>query len=434
MVSDAGTASNAQPGGSALGGVIRQIAGQTAMLFSGFATAQVCAFLRNAIFAHALSRGDFGIAATILLTMQLLETLAELGSEKLIVQADDGASRAVVGTAQSFLLIRGVVTAAMLLAAAHPLAAFFKIPEAAPAFMAVALAPLMRGFLNLDMQRAQRALNNRPYVMVEVLPQILALVVTPLALWFEPSFAAVVIVAVVQAGAALLVSHCAASERIDATWDPAVARRMFAFAWPIWLSALPVVAVYHADRILIGRLIDMEAVAGYSAAFLITMVPGMIVGKVGNAVLLPLLANVKHEREVFTARLQMMLVAVSLLAALYAIAFALIGGPVLTLAFGAAYSDLHLVVALLALSWAVRMLQLVPGLALLAVGRTQALLLTGCVRACGLLPAYWAIAGGYGIAGVAAVAVLAECAALGFISWRTRRLLRSAPSSALATA
>ncbi|MEM1307288.1 MAG: hypothetical protein AAGG99_07170 [Pseudomonadota bacterium] len=77
---------------------------------------------------------------------------------------------------------------------------------------------------------------------------------------------------------------------------------------------------------------------------------------------------------------------------------------------------------LLAVSWAIRMLQVVPGVALMAIGRTQTLFATGCVRALGLLPAYWVIVNGYGIAGVAAVAAIAELASLAFLTWRTRRL------------
>ncbi|MEM1305977.1 MAG: oligosaccharide flippase family protein, partial [Pseudomonadota bacterium] len=272
--SDPASAAVVRPAASPLNGLFRMVAGQTAMLFGGFATAQGCAFIRNAIFAHVLSRGDFGIAAILILTLQLLETLAELGADKLIVQADDGASDAVVGTAQCFQLIRGVASGVLLIALAAPLAAFYAIPEAAPAFMAIALAPLMRGFINLDIRRAQRALNNRPYILVEVLPQVIALAATPFALMYSPTFAAVAIVAVVQAGAALIVSHLASSARIRTVWHPDVARRMLVYAWPIWASALPVIAVYHGDRILVARLLDMEAVAAYSAAFLVTMVPG----------------------------------------------------------------------------------------------------------------------------------------------------------------
>ncbi|MEM1307289.1 MAG: hypothetical protein AAGG99_07175, partial [Pseudomonadota bacterium] len=45
----------------------------------------------------------------------------------------------------------------------------------------------------------------------------------------------------------------------------------------------------------------------------------------GNAILLPLLADVKGDRPVFRARLRLMVMAASILAALFALSFALLG-------------------------------------------------------------------------------------------------------------
>lgn len=66
-----------------------RIARQGTLLFGGFAAAQVFSFARNAIVAHWLSKGDFGIATAILLLLQLLDTLSDLGADRLIVQARD---------------------------------------------------------------------------------------------------------------------------------------------------------------------------------------------------------------------------------------------------------------------------------------------------------------------------------------------------------
>jgi len=402
---------------TAIGELWRLLAGQTALLFSGFAIAQGCSFLRNVIVANTLARGDFGIAAIILLTMQLVETLTDFGADKMIVQADDGASRGVVATAQSFLMVRGVATAGLILATAYPLAAFYRVPEAAPAFMLVALAPLLRGFLNLDMRRAQRDLDNRPYIAVEALPQILSLAATPIALWAAPTYQAVVVIAVVQAGAAVLVSHITADQRICAGWDTHVARRMFAFTWPIWLSALPLIAVYQGDRILIGRFLGMEAVAGYSAAFMMTMVPGLIAAKVGHALLLPLLADVKHDGAALRGRVVLMTKAVGLIAVIYFTVFAIAGGPLLALTFGSAYAGLGVVVTLLAGMWALRMVQAVPGMAMMALGCTRPFLACGVVRALGLAPVYFVVASGGDLVAVAVTGLLAEAASFALAAY-----------------
>lgn len=402
------------------------IAGQTTLMFAGFATAQGCAFLRNAIIAHALARGDFGIAAIILITLQLVETLTDLGSDRLIIQADDGASAKVVGTAQAFQLVRGVIAALVIAATAYPLAHFYGVPHAGAAFMAVGIVPLLKAFLNLDMRRAQRVLDNRPYMAVEVIPQVVSLLATPFALYLAPSYDAVIIVVLVQASVMVAVSHAVASEPFRVAFDRQTAWRMFAFSWPIWATALPLIAVYQGDRILIGRLLDMEAVAGYSAAFLITMVPGVIVAKVANALCLPLLSDSRSNGVQFLSRYRAALFASCGIALVYAAGYAALGGPVLALAFGSAYGDLGAVVALLALMWAMRMVQAVPGMAIMAFGQNRALLETSCLRALALIPAYFVIVNGYGLAGVAAVAVIAEACSLTYAMLRLRGILSAA--------
>ena len=85
-----------------------RVARQGALLFSGFALAQAMSFARNAIVAHWLSKGDFGIAAAILLLLQLLETLSDLGADRLIVQARDGEEPRLIATAHATLVLRGV--------------------------------------------------------------------------------------------------------------------------------------------------------------------------------------------------------------------------------------------------------------------------------------------------------------------------------------
>ena len=95
----------------------RRIAGQGAMLFAGFASAQVLSFARNAVLGHTLSKGDFGVAASITLMLQLVETLSDLGSDKLIVQAADGNDRRFLAASHTVLVVRGLVLSALLFTA-----------------------------------------------------------------------------------------------------------------------------------------------------------------------------------------------------------------------------------------------------------------------------------------------------------------------------
>lgn len=400
----------------------RRVLGQGALLFSGFAVSQGLSFVRNAMVGHWLSKGHFGIAATITLALQMLDTLSDVGADRLIVQASDGDEPRMVATAHATLLLRGLIAAFLLYAGSGAIAEYFRIPEAQPAFALAALVPLIKGFMHLDPRRAQRRLDNRAFLAVEVLPQLVALALLVPLLRFTGSYLAVVWVAVAQAMACVVASHVFAERWYRLSLDRRYLRRLVAFGWPIWLSAFPLIAVYQVDRIIVGREFGMEALAGYTAAFMLTMVPGLVAAKVGHALMLPLLSAAKRDTVTFESRFRLMAEGTILAAAVYAIFFLVVGDEVLPLAFGPNYHGLGTVLSMLALMWSVRMVQAVPGIALMAMSRTQPLLWAGVIRALSLSLVIVAIAMGQGVTGVAAAGILGELASLAYISAAARRV------------
>lgn len=395
-----------------------RIAGQGVLLFSGFALAQLFSFLRNALLAHMLSKGDFGVAAAILLLLQTIETLSDVGADRLIVQDRDGDDARFVASAHTVLVLRGLLTAAIILAVAQPIASFFDVRHAAWAFAAIALSPAIKGFLHLDSRRVQRHLDNRPQMMIEVAPQALALVLVLPAVAITGSYAAVVGLSVVQAAAAVAVSHVMAERRYALALERAHLVRLVAFGWPIWASAFPLVAVYQGDRALIGHMAGMEALAAYSVAFMITMVPGLVAAKVANALMLPLLADARDTPAAFAARFTLMVEMTALACASYLAVFVMAGGSIVALAFGPDYAGLGDVVALLSLMWAMRMMQATLGIAMMARGVTRPFLVAGAIRSLGVPLAFAALYMGHGLVGAAFAGVVAELLSLLYVAWR----------------
>lgn len=397
---------------------------QGAMLFTGFGMAQLLSFARNALLGHALSPSDFGIAAAVTLLLQLVEAISDLGSDRLIVQAEDGGSDSFLATSHTVLVARGLLLAAALYAAAPFAAVFFAVPHAEHAFSCAALIPLVKGFLHLDCRRAQRDLDNRPQLLVEVLPQAIALALTLPVLRHVPGFEAPVVLAFIQAASAVIIARMLATTPYRLGLRRDVVLQSISFGWPILLSAIPLIAVYQGDRAIIGRLAGMEALAAYSAAFMITMVPGLVAARAGHALMLPLFSSLLRQGRPLERRFALMAEATSVLAALYLAVFVIAGGAILPIAFGPSYHGLDAVVAWLAAMWALRMLQAVPGMALMAAGETKPFLAAGLIRAAALPAAYYAAHHGAALAGIAAIGCAAEAASLLYVSLRLERLER----------
>jgi O-antigen/teichoic acid export membrane protein len=388
----------------------RKVAGQGVLLFAGFGLAQGCSFARNAMLGHLLSKGDFGIAATITLTLQLLETATDVAADRFVIQADSGSDRTLLGVAHTVQLIRAILIAGLLWLAAPLAAEFFHTPEAAWGFRAAALALLVKGFTHLDSKRLQKQLDNRAAMALEVVPQAGALLLTWPAVKFFPSYEAIVWLTLAQAILTVAMSQLIARQRWSLLWNADLLRRLLAFSWPIWLSAIPLMAVYQGDRMIIGRYLGVEQLAGYTAAFLITMVPGLIASRVSFSLVLPMLSQVKEASQggQFVARLALLSEATALVIGLYAAFFLMAGGEIVALTFGPNYAGLHAVTAALAVMWSARMLQAVPGTALMALGRTDIFPIAGCIRGAALLPAFALALDGAGLAWVAAAGAAGE--------------------------
>lgn len=416
------------------GALARRVASQGALLFSGFATAQACSFLRNAILGHSLAKGDFGIAVTLIMVLQLLESLTDVGADKLIVQAPAGDTPRFVATAHTVLIARGVLTTLLLYVASGPFCSFLGIVDAQPAFELISLVPLIKGFMHLDTRCAQRGLNNLPQTLIEVIPQVTALVLLVPALYFDASYTVVVGIAVAQAIASVLASHAVARRRYDIAFDMPILHQLLTFGWPIWLSAFPLFVVFQSDRLIIGKFFGMEALAGFSVAFLATMVPAIIAAKVGHALMLPLLAAQRDNPREFNARYENLSSVTAFAAALYLVVFGVAGGTLVPLAFGPNYAGHGNLTGWLALMWMVRMVQVVPGMALMAHGQTKPFLIAGLLRASTLPAAVWLALNGFSVESIAAAGVFGEWASLAYIVWRAGQCNPALPGISISSA
>lgn len=400
----------------------KRIARTTLALFAGFATAQTASFLRNAFVGHMLSPGDFGIAATLALTLQLIEIASDLGADRLIVQHPQGDSPELVASVHSSLLLRGVIATAILLSVAPSFTSFMQIPAALWAFQIVAFAPLLKGFMHMDYRRRQRQLDNRGFLLVDSATQVAAAGIAVPSMLLARDYSAIAWVLLLQSALAVLLSHLVAVRPYRLGFDIGVLREIIRFGWPIWLSALPLIAVYQGERLLVGRVFGMSELALFSAAFMIAMVPGLIAAKVGQAVMLPLLAKAQDDQQIFHRRFQLMSDLTAAAAAGYLIFFTIAGGAILPLAFGAHYAGSGALVTCFAAAWAIRMVQAVAGMAMMAKGETRPLLIAGSIRALALIPALVLALQGFGITSITLTGFAGELASLIYMTRGLKRL------------
>jgi O-antigen/teichoic acid export membrane protein len=399
-------------------------------LGAGQVMTQVCTFIRSVIVARLISPENYGIAALFATTFVLLEQVSNLAADKLLIQAKDGDEPAFQRSAQLVMLGRGLSNATVLLVLAGPFSRLFGAPQAVWAFRCLALLPLTRAFIHLDMNRLQRHLRFGPAVLVDVSANVLAaLAALPLALWFR-NYWAMLWVLVVQQGSITLGSHVVAERRYGVAWNKEFARRMFHFGWPLLVNGLLLYGIMEGDRMVIGSAKRLFAgstytltdLGIYSVAFSISYAPATLIFNVTGSLFLPILSRVKEALADFEKTYRRCLNSASLLAAMSAIPFIVAGGWVVSFVYGQKYAAAGGFIGWLGAMWGVRIIRTVPTLAAVAQGDTKTSMLSNIVRSLALLGMVLAAASGAGLAWISISGFCGESLALGMALWRLKRL------------
>lgn len=377
-------------------------------LASGNAASALASFARNIIVARLVSVDDFGVAALFAMSMSFIEMASNLGIDRLLVQARDGSGQRLQATGQAFQAVRGLGCSLILLLAAEYIAAWFGVLHAAWAFQVLALVPAIRGFIHLDSVRYQRELNFAASIWIELGPQMCVLaLVFPLGLWLG-DYRVMLWLIVLQALLQLAVSHLLASRPYSWAWDREVLARMVEFGWPLLVNGLLMFVILQGDQAIVGAAFSMEELGWYSAAFMLTLAPAMIVMRALQSLLLPLLSRAQGDAEAFGARYVLVLQGCLLAGIALGAALVLTGPSLLVLLFGDQYAAGVVVISALALMQAARVAKAGPMIVAMSLGNTQNAMQANVVRVLGLAVAILAVMRGGDVLAVASIAAASE--------------------------
>jgi len=272
---------------------VKKFAKTSLLLMLGQASGQAFSLLRNAIIGHLLSPRDFGIASTFAITVSIIEMASDMGIDKLLLQAKDGNDTLLQNTAQFFSIIRGVISGFFIFIIAPYIAALFKINEAEWAFSLLAFVPIIRGCMHFDVKRFHREMIFFPNLFAELIPQVITFLLTFPIVMIRTDYSAVIDLILLQSLLLVLMTHLLAKRRYKIAFDKFAFRKTVEFGWPLMLNGFLMFFIFQGDKLVIGIYYDMEKLGVYSAAFMLTMTPALLIIKVLNSVMLPFLSKKK---------------------------------------------------------------------------------------------------------------------------------------------
>jgi O-antigen/teichoic acid export membrane protein len=342
--------------------------------FAATLVSQGAALFRYVVLARLLGPEQLGLAATLVVTSSFFDMISDTGADRFLIQNRDGDEPAVQRLVQLVLVVRGFVSAGLMVLFAVPIAYFYNTPGLAKGLMVLALSPFINGFLHLDVRRAQRGHDFRPQANCMITGETAGLAATVLAAWLTHSFTAILYGLITRALVIVLMSHRQGERPYRLAWDRQHAPALARFALPLMLNGFVLFIVSQGDRVIVGNQLGVKALGYYSAVMLLIFYPSVVLGSYLNAIYVPLIAaqrdsDVNRNRVSDGFRGRTLLLALAMV-----VGFAVVAPALVPLLFGGRFSQSALLVALIGVLQIARFMLGCPTAVALALGRSTTVL------------------------------------------------------------
>lgn len=244
------------------------------------------------VLARILTPADFGVIAIGMTLIQLVEAVLELPVGQVLVRAPM-LTPALLSTAFTLSLMRGLALAAILVASAWPFAWLYGDPRLAGLICFLSLAPALRGLGSPGMIVFARAIDFRREVALELAAKAIAFPVAAAAAWLTGSYWAIALGTVCAPLVLMLGSYLLAPHRPAlslAEW------RMFAgfLGWTTAAQAITAIN-WQADRPILGLFVPPATLGTYSIANDLSLLPEQALLKPIGRPLLSAFAGIQHD-------------------------------------------------------------------------------------------------------------------------------------------
>lgn len=230
-------------------------------------------FLALLVLARLLTPADFGIVAVAMSLILIVEAVFELPVGQVLI-VEPTVNRRLLDTAFTLSIVRGLLLASLVGAAAWPFAIFYQDPRLVPLICALAFAPAIRGIQNPGMIRYDRALDFKRQITIDIVSKLASFLVSGGLAYATGSYWALVCGSVMTPVVLIAMSFI---------WVP-YRPRLTLVEWRVfgsflgWLSAGQVLSAltWQIDRLVLGWAMPKPAVGRFTIADNLSALPGQI--------------------------------------------------------------------------------------------------------------------------------------------------------------
>lgn len=386
---------------------------------------RVVGLVQIVVLARVLSPTDFGVVGLAMLAMAALDAFSQTGFDVALIQKKEDI-REYLDTAWSLQAVRGVVTFSILAVTAPWIASFFRSPESTMIIRAVALVPLLRGFVNYGVIYFQKDLDFRRHVAYEAAGTITNAVVSIAC--------AIAWRSVWGLAAGLIAGHvarCIASYRLHPfrprfhiDWKRA--REVFRFGQWIMANNIVSFVMLNGDNTVLGRVLGTASLGLYQVAFKISNIAMTEISRVLSRVTLPAFSKLQDNPDRLRGAFLKSLDLVIFVAAPLSAGVFFLGPDFVRIFLGEKWIPMTAALKILALSGLIRALVATGTSLYLSVYRPHLEFVTTLLSMAAMAIAVFPMTARWGLEGTAGAVCLGNAVVLPFWAVNYLRLIRGA--------
>ncbi len=226
-------------------------------------------FISNLVLTRLLYPEAFGMMATAMLVMTLVQLFSDTGIKTALIQNPKGETTPFINTAFIIGLVRSAILFIILILSINVITRFYAQPDLKPILLIMSLAFLAEGLINPALPLLIKKLRIEKQVMYSIGTQFAGFVTTIFLVFSFKSVEALAIGYVLTSFYRVIGSYLVIPYRPRLNWDRDAGVALLHFGKYIIFNTMIGWAVLNVDKMAIGKLLGMEQLGYYNIALFI---------------------------------------------------------------------------------------------------------------------------------------------------------------------
>lgn len=328
-------------------------------------------FTSNLVLTRILFPEAFGLMATAMLVMTLVQIFSDTGVKTALIQHADGASEQFINTAFVITLVRNTILSLLVIASIRPIVGFYDQVDLEPLLWIMSASFLLEALINPALPILIKELRIEKQVTYNVGSQLAGFIMTLILALILKSAQALAWGFLTTSFFRLLGSYLIMPFRPRLKWDPKAGSELLHFGKYILLNTMITWAALNADRLIIGKTLGMEQLGLYNIALYLGIFLTDIMVQVFAQSYFPAVSSIASDTLRVQAIYKRTMQLITIIAVPLAFFLAVFSQDVISLLYDPRYQLAGVALFWVSLRSAVQLLVNVQGGTLLALGKPK---------------------------------------------------------------